>query len=205
MNSENSKIPDPHRLLLNLAGEINLTKSNKYAALSNLSICYTWKNIKKLYKNIKFKVSAPTRNDKFELFGGSYSVSDIQDYFGYVLKNHEQKTDNPSIKLNVNKKENKITFRIKAGYYLELLIPETMKLLRSTKSKTTKDKNGENVPRLEIIKVVSAHCNIVNNDNQHGLRILYTFVPKNSFGQLLDISPKAFMFLKKLNSEFLHI
>ena len=171
----------------------------------SITIRYTWKNIKKLYKNIKFKVSAPTRNDKFELFGGSYSVSDIQDYFGYVLKNHEQKTDNPSIKLNVNKKENKITFRIKAGYYLELLIPETMKLLRSTKSKTTKDKNGENVPRLEIIEVVSAHCNIVNNDNQHGSRILYTFVPKNSFGQLLDISPKAFMFLKKLNSEFLHI
>ena len=80
-----------------------------------------------------------------------------------------------------------------------------MKLLRSTKSKTTKDKNGENVPRLEITEVVSAHCNIVNNDNQHDSRILYTFVPKNSFGQLLDISPKTFMFLKTFNSEFLHI
>ena len=80
-----------------------------------------------------------------------------------------------------------------------------MKLLRSTKSKTTKDKNGENVPRLEIIEVASAHCTIVNNDNQHNSRILYTFVSKNSFGQLLDISPKTFMFLKTFNSEFLHI
>ena len=113
MNSENSKIPDPHRLLLNLSGEINLTRSNKYVALSNLSIFYTWKNIKKLYKNIKYKVSAPTGNDKFELFGGSYSVSDIQDYFGYVLKDHGQKTDNPSIKLNVKKKKIKSHLELK--------------------------------------------------------------------------------------------
>ena len=73
MNSENSKTSDPHRLLLNLTDKINLKRSDKYVGLSNLSIYYTWKNIKKLYKNNKFKISAPTWNEEF----GSYSVSDI--------------------------------------------------------------------------------------------------------------------------------
>ena len=87
MNSENSETSDPHRLLLNLLGKINLKRSDKYVALSNLSIYYTWKNIKKSYKNNKFKISAPTWNEEFELPDESYSVSDIQDYFKYILKN----------------------------------------------------------------------------------------------------------------------
>ena len=78
LNSENSKTSDPHRLLLNLSNKINLKRSNKYVALSNLSICYTWKNIKKSYKNNKFKISAPTWNEVFELPDRSYSVLDIQ-------------------------------------------------------------------------------------------------------------------------------
>ena len=85
-NSENSEISDPHRLLLNLSDKINLKRSDKYVALSNLSIYCTWKNIKKSYKNNKFKISAPTWNGEFELLDGSYSVSDIQDYFEYILK-----------------------------------------------------------------------------------------------------------------------
>ena len=87
-------------------------------------------------------------------------------------------------------------FKIKTKYYLELLTPETMKLLGSTKRKITKDQNGENVPHLEITEVVLIHCNIVNNSYQQNSRVLYTFVPYKSFGQLLDISPKNFMFLK---------
>ena len=79
-NSENSKTSDPHRLLLNLTDNINLKRSDKYVVLSNLSIYYTWKNIKKSYKNNKFKISAPTWNEEFELSDESYSVSDIQDY-----------------------------------------------------------------------------------------------------------------------------
>ena len=86
MNSENSKTSDPHRLLLNLSDKINLKRSDKYVALSNLSIYYAWKNIKKLYKNNKFKISAPTWNEEFELPDGSYSISDIRDYFGYIFK-----------------------------------------------------------------------------------------------------------------------
>ena len=84
-------------------------------------------------------------------------------------------------------------------------MPETMKLFRSTKSKKNKDKNGENVPHLEITEVVLIYCNIVNNDYQQDSRVFYTFVPNKSFGQLLDISPKNFIFLKTFNSEFLYI
>ena len=88
MNSENSKTSAPHRLLLNLPDKINLKRSEKYVALSNLSIYNTWKNIKKSYKNNKFKISAPTWNKEFELPGGSYSVSDIHDSLKYILKKH---------------------------------------------------------------------------------------------------------------------
>ena len=91
MNSENSKTSDPHRLLLNLTDKINLKRSDKYVALSNLSIYYTLKNIKKYYKNNKFKTLAPIWNKKFELPDGSYFVSDIQDYFEYIFKNMEKR------------------------------------------------------------------------------------------------------------------
>ena len=112
---------------------------------------------------------------------------------------------NPSIRIYVNKIENRITFKIKTGYYLELLSLETMKLLGSTKSKMTKDKIEENMPHLEITEVILVHCNIVNNNYQQGSNPLCTFVPNKSFGQLLDISPKNFIFLKTLNSEFSYI
>ena len=85
MNSENSKTSHPYRLLLSLTDKINLNRSDKYVALSNLSIYYTWKNIKKSHKNNKFKISAPAWNEEFELPDGSYSVSDIQDYFMEVF------------------------------------------------------------------------------------------------------------------------
>ena len=90
MNSENSKTSDPHRLLLNLANKINLKRNDKYVALSNLSIYYIWKNIKRSYKNNKFRISAPIWNEEFELPDGSYSVSDIQDDFKYIFKKMRQ-------------------------------------------------------------------------------------------------------------------
>ena len=136
---------------------------------------------------------------------GSYSISDIQDYFEYILKKHSENVDNPSIKIYVNKIENGITFTIKNGYYLELLTPETMKLLGSTEIKITKDKNGENVTRLEIVELVLVHCNLVNNDYQQDSRILYTFVPSKPFGTLLEISPTNHIFSKTFNSEFQEI
>ena len=190
--------------MLNLTNKIDL-RSEKTIALSNLSIYYTWKNIKSSYNNNKFKASAPTWNKEFNLPDGSYSVTDIQNYFKYILKKHGENVDNPSIIIYVNKIKNRITFRIKNGYYLELLTPETMKLLGSTESKTTKDKNGENVPHLEVAEVVLVHCNLVNNDYQQNLRILFTFVPNKSFGSLLEISPANHVFLKPFNSEFREI
>ena len=86
------------------------------------------------------------------------------DYFEYILKNHGENTDKPWVQININKIENRVRFKIKNGYSIEFLTPETMKLLGSTENKITTDKNGENVPHLEITEVVLVHCNIVNND-----------------------------------------
>ena len=161
-----------------------------------------WKNIKSSYNNKKFKISAQTWNDKLELPDGLYSASDIQDYFEYILKKHGENIDKPSVQIYVNKIENRVTFKIKNGYSLELLTPETMKLLGSTENKITKDKNGENVPHLEITEVVLVHCDIVNNDYQQDSRVLYMFVPNKPFGSLLEISPTNQIFLKTFNSEY---
>ena len=201
MNSENSGTSKSHILILKLTDKVDLRIGKKVIALSNLSIYYTWKNIKSSYNNNKFKTSASTWNDEFELPDGSYSVSDIQDYFEYILKKHGEDIDK-SVQIYVNKIENRVTFKIKNGYSLELLTAETMKLLGSTKSKITKDKNGENVPYLEITEVILVHYNIVNNDYQQDSRILYPFVPNKPFGSLLEISPTNRIFLKTFNSEY---
>ena len=105
----------------------------------------------------------------------------------------------------VNKTENRITLKIKTAYYFELLTPKTMKRVATIKNKVTNDENGENVPHLEITEVVLIHCNIVNNDYQQDSRALYTFIPNKTFGQLLDISPKNYVFLKTFDSEFSYI
>ena len=107
--------------------------------------------------------------------------------------------------MNVNKIEKRVTFKIKNRYSIELLTPHAMKLLGSTKNKITKDKNGENVPHLEITEVVLVHCDIVNNDYQQDSRVLYTFVPNKPFGSLLEISPTNHIFLKTFNSEYSEI
>ena len=205
MDSENSKTSEYHVLVLKLTNKLDLRRGQKTVALSNLSIYYTWKNIKSSYNNNKFKISAPTWSEEFELPDGSYSLSDIQDYFEYILKKHSESINNPSIRIYVNKIENRITFKIKSGYYLELLTPERMKLLGSAENKINKDKNGENVPHLENVELVLVHCNVVNNDYQQNSRILYAFVPNKTFGSLLEISPRNHVLLKTFNSEFQEI
>ena len=119
---------------------------------------------------------------------------------GFIIKKQQKLTDNHTIKIYVNKRKNRITFKIKTGYNLKLLTFETVKLLGIIKSKIIKDK--ENVPHLEITEVVLVHYNIVNNDYPP---VLYTFVPNKSFGQLLDISAKNLIFLETFNSEVLYI
>ena len=112
MNSDNSKASKPHILILKFTDKSNLRIGENRNALSNLSIYYMWKNIKRSYNNNKFKISAPTWNDKFELPDGSYSVSDIQDCFKYILKTHTENSDNPPVKICVN--------NIKIELHLEL-------------------------------------------------------------------------------------
>ena len=182
MNSENSKTSKLHALILKLTNKLDLRIGEKTFALSNLSIYYTWKNIKSSYNNNKFRRSVPAWNDKFQLPDGLYSVSDIQHYFEYILKKHGEDIDKPSVQIYVNKIENRVILKIKNGYSFELLIPETMKLLGSIENKITKDDNGENVPHLEITVVVLVHCIIVNNHYQQDSRVLYTFVPNKPCG-----------------------
>ena len=102
--------------------------------------------------------------------------------FRIYFKKYGGKTGNPSIRIYVNKLENRITFKINIGYYLELLMPETMKLLEIYKSKITKDENGENMPHLKITEVLLVHCNTINNDYQQDSRVLYPFVLNKLFG-----------------------
>ena len=132
---------------------------------------------------------------------------DTQDYFKYILKNHREYTNKPSVRIYISKIENTVTFKMKDGYSLEFLTPETMKLLGSSESKRCKDKNGQNVPNLEITEVVLVHCNKVNNDYQQDSRVLYNFVRNKAYGSisnkaLLEISPTNHIFLKMFNSEY---
>ena len=136
MNSENSTTSEYHVLILKLTDKLDLRRGQKSISLSNLSIYYTWKNIKSSYNNNNFKIFAPTWNE---------------------FSNME-------------------------------------KLLGSTESKITKDKNGENVPQLEITELVLVHCNLVNNDYEQYSRMLYTFVPNKPFDSLLEISPRNHIF-----------
>ena len=205
MSSENSRTSEYHVLVLKLSDNLDLRRDQKSVALSNFSIYYTWKNIKSSYNNNKFKIYAPTWSDEFELPDGSSSISDIQDYFEYILKEHRENVGDPSIRIYVNKVEYRTTFKSKNGYYLEFLTPETMKLLERTKSQITKDKNGENVPHLEIVQLVLVHCNLVNNDCQRNSRKLYSFVPNKPVGSFLEISSTNHIFSKTFNSEFQEI
>ena len=173
MNTENIKTNEPHRFKLDLTNKLNLKNSNKNMTLANFNIYCTCKNIKFEYNNNKSKISAPTWNNTFDLPDGSYSVFDIQDYFEFIIKKHETLTENAPIQIYLNKIKNRIVFKIKSGSKLELVTPETMKLLGSTEKDADSDKNSENVPKLESIEVVLVHCNLAKNDYQHSSKVLF--------------------------------
>ena len=173
MNSENSKTSEPHRFKLDLTDKRNLKDPKKNIALANLSVYYTWKNIKSKYNNNKFKISVPTWNNTFDLPDGSYSISDIQDYFEFIIKKHETLTENPPVQIYVNKIKNRIAFKIKTGYKLELLTLETMKLLWSRKKDVDKDKDRKNVPKSASVEV-EVHYNLVKNDYQQTSKDFFT-------------------------------
>ena len=202
MNTENSKTNEPDRFKLDLTDKRNLKNPNKNMALANLSIYHTRKNMKSECKNNKFKIYIPTWNDTFNLPDFSYSISDIQDCFELIIKNHETLTENPPVQIYPNKIKNRIVFKIKTGYKLELLTLEKMKLLGSTKKDVDKDKNRENVPKLESVEAVLVHCNLVKNGYQHTSKVLFSFVPNKQFGQLINISPHSLTMMNTVNTEF---
>ena len=202
MNTENSKTSEPHKFKLDLTDKLNLKNPNKNMALANLSFYYTLKNIKSEYNKNKFKISAPTWNGTFDLPDGSYSISDIQDFIEFIIKKHETLTENPPVQIYPSKIKNRIVFKIKTGYKLELLTPETMKLLGSTKKDVDKDKNGEIVPKLESVEVVLVHCSLVKNDYQHTSKVLFSVVPNKQFGQLINISPHSLTMMNTVSTEF---
>ena len=171
-------------------------------ALASLIIYYTWKNIKSAYNNNRFTISDPTWNDEFDLPYGSYSISDIQNYLGYIIKKHETIPDNPSVQIYVNKIKNRIIFKIKTGYKLVLLSLKTMRLLGSSKKDVDQNKDGEDVPILEPAEVVLVHRNLVNNNYQQASKVLLTFVPNKQFGQLITIAPHSLTMLNTPNTEF---
>ena len=177
MNSKNSNTSESYKFKYDLIDKLDLRNPNKNMELANLSIYYTWKNVKSTYNNNKFKISAPTWNETFDLPDGSYNISETQNYIEYIIKKHETMSENAPILIYGNTVNNRIAFKIKSGYKLELLSKETMKLLGSTKDTIDADKNSENVPKLENVEVVLVHCNLVNNAYQQHSRVLFTFVP----------------------------
>ena len=171
MNTLNSKTNEANKFIYQFTDKLNLKNPNKNMALANLNIYYTWKNIKSEYNNNKFKISTPTWKDEFNLPDGSYSVSDIQDYFEYLIKKYETIADNPPVQIYVNKVKNTIVCKIKTGYNLELSIEETTQLLGSSKKDIDQNKNRDVVPRFETVEVVLVHCNLVNNSYQQASKV----------------------------------
>ena len=127
MNTENSKTNEPHKFRLSLSDKRNLKNPNKNIALGNLSIYYTWRNIKSAYNNNKFKIPSPTWSDTFDFPDASYSIEDIQDYFKFIIKKHETLTENPPIEIYPNKIKNRIVLKIQTGCKLKLLSSETIR------------------------------------------------------------------------------
>ena len=142
------------------------------------------------------------QHETFDLPDGSYNISEIQDYFEYIIKKHETIAETAPILVYANNITNRIVFKIKTGYKLELLSEETMKLFGSPRDTIDADKNSENVPRLENVEVVLVHCNLVNNSYQQHSRVLFTFVPNKQNGQLISISPHSLVFIKNYEYGF---
>ena len=202
MNTANSKTKHSNKFIYNFTDELNLKNPNKNIVLANLSIYNTWKNVKSDYNNNKFKISAPTWNDTFDVPDGSYSIAALQNYFEYIIKEHETIADISPVLIYVIEINNRIVSKIKSGYKLELLPKETMKLLGSSSDTIDGDKNRELVPELESVDLVLVHCNLVNNSHQQAPKVLFTFVPNKKYGQLITVSPETLIMLKTVKTEF---
>ena len=202
MNTANSKTKHSNKFVYNFTDKLNSKNRNKNIALANLSISYTWKNVKSDYNNNKLKMSAPTWNDTFDVPDSSYSIAAPQNYFEYIIKKHENIADVSPVLIYVNEINNRIVWKIKSGYKLELLSKETMKSLRSSTDTIDGDRNSELVPKLESVDLVLVHCNLVNNSYQQASKVLFTFVTNKKYSQLITVSPETLIMLKTVNTEF---
>ena len=207
MSTENSKTSDPNIFRLYITDKIDLRR-NKKVALSDLSIHYTWYNIKEQYNNNRFRLSGPTWSEDVTIPDGSYEISQIQNYFlDEVIKKHEsnvKSNEQSPVLIYTNRILNRVSFRIKTGYKLELLTNETMRLLRDGPIIDI-TKNGENVPKLEIVRNVLVFCNLVENVYLQDSKLLFSFVPNSIFGSLLSITPQVLNYCDTVDSIFDYI
>ena len=206
MSTESSKTSDPNIFKLYFTDKIDL-RGNKKITLSDLSIHYTWYNIKEQYNNNKFRLSGPTWSEDVSIPDGSYEISQIQNYFlDKVIKKPEsniKSNEQSPILIYANRILNRVTFRIKAGYELELLTNETMRLLGDGPIIDT-TKNSENVPKLEIVRNVLVFCNLVENGYLQDSKLLF-FVPNSRFRNLLSITPQVLKYCDTVDSIFDYI
>ena len=207
MGTENSKTSDPNRFRLYFTDKIDL-RGNKTMALPDLSIHYTWHNVKEEYNNNKFRLSGPTWSKDVTAPDGSYEVYQIQNYFlDEIIKKHEsdiKSNEQSPILILPNKIINEVAFRIKTGYKLELLTNETMRLLGNGPIIYT-TKNGKNVPKLENVRNVLVFCNLVQNTYLQESELLFSFFPNSSIGTLLSITPQVLKYCDTVDSIFDYI
>ena len=207
MSAERSKTNDLNRLRLYFTDKIDL-RGNKTISLSDLSIHYAWHNISEEYHNNKFKLSGPTWSENVFLPNGSYEICQIQSYFfDEVIKKHESdvKSNEQSPMLTYpNKIINRVAFRIKTSYKLELSTNETIRLLEDG-TIIDATKNGENVPKLENVRNVLVFCNLIQNTYLQESKLLFSFVPNSRFGSLLSITPQVLKYCDTVDSIFDYI
>ena len=143
-------------------------------------------------------------SDTFDVPDGSYSIIALQNYFEYIgtIAEHGTIADISAVLIYVNEINNRIVFKIKSGYKLELLSKETMRLLGSLADTIDGDQNSELVPKLESVDLVLLHCNLVNKNYHQASKVLFTFVPNKKYSQLITVSPNSLIMLKTINTEF---
>ena len=151
-------------------------------------------------KTLNLHITATNLKFLLQLPDESYFVLDIQDCFEYIIKKHETIADSFPVQIYINKIKNRIVFKIKTRYKLELLSPKTMKLLASAKKLIDQGKDSEDVSKLESGEVALVHYNLVNNSYQQSSKVLFTFVPNKQFGQLITITPHLPTMLKSTNA-----
>ena len=200
MNTENSETNERHRLRLTLANKLNLKDPSKNMALANLSIYSIWKNIKSAYNSNNFKISPSTWNDKFDLPDGSYSTSDTQDYFHFIIKKNETLTENATVQIYTNKIKNRILLK-KNRIQIRIFIFRNNEIIKHNKH-VDQYKNGEDVSKLESFEIALVYCNLVKNNYKQASTVLFTFVPNKQFDQLINISPHSLTILITTNTEF---